>query len=201
VAAFWDSAADSFDDQVDHGLRDPVVRSAWRARLESWLPPPPVEVLDLGCGTGSLSLLLASGGYRVTAVDLSPRMVELARRKLAGHDVRVLVGDAADLPALQVDVVLVRHLVWTLPEPVAALHHWISRSRPGGRLVLVEGHWGASDGAYGWSALPWSGGVTADDLAAALRPLVSDLRVEPLTDPVLWGRAVTDERYCIVATI
>jgi SAM-dependent methyltransferase len=139
----------------------------------------------------------------VTAVDLSPKMVDLARRKLAGFDVRVLVGDAADLPPVghDVDVVLVRHLLWTMPGPVAALRHWIDQSHPGGRLVLVEGRWGASSDEYGWGALPWTGGVTAATLAVALRPLVSELRVEPLDDPVLWGRAITDERYCVVATI
>jgi SAM-dependent methyltransferase len=200
VAAFWDSAAASFDEEADHGLRDPLVRNAWDAHLNSWLPSPPVDVLDLGCGTGSLSLLLAQRGHRVTAVDLSPNMVELARRKVAGFDVQVFVGDAADPPVQHdFDVVLVRHLVWTLPDPPAALRCWVGLVRPGGRLVLVEGHWGAS-GAY-VDGLPWTGGVTADTLAATVRPFVSDLRSQSLADPALWGRDVTDERYCVVATV
>jgi SAM-dependent methyltransferase len=202
IADFWDGAADSFDEQADHGLRDPRVRDAWAARLASWLPDPPTEVLDLGCGTGSLSLLLAQQGHRVTAVDVSPRMVEHARRKLADVDVRVLVGDAADVPPLgrQLDVVLVRHLLWTLPDPVAALRHWVGLSRPGGRLVLIEGRWGDT-GSYVEAALPWTGGVTAATLVDALRPLVTELRVEPLTDPALGGREITDERYVVVAII
>ncbi|WP_368406419.1 methyltransferase domain-containing protein, partial [Streptomyces sp. CC77] len=36
-------------------------------------------------------------------------------------------------------VVVVRHLVWALPDPVAALRTWVRLLRPGGRLVLVEG--------------------------------------------------------------
>jgi 2-polyprenyl-3-methyl-5-hydroxy-6-metoxy-1,4-benzoquinol methylase len=40
-------------------------------------------VLDVGCGTGSLSALLAAAGHRVTGVDLAPRMIEQARAKLA----------------------------------------------------------------------------------------------------------------------
>lgn len=182
-------------------MRDPLVRNAWDALLNSWLPSPPVDVLDLGCGTGSLSLLLAQRGHRVTGVDLSPNMVELARRKVAGFDVQVLVGDAADPPSLgrDLDVVLVRHLVWTLPDPPAALRRWVGLIRPGGRLVLVEGHWGASGGYV--DGLPWTGGVTAETLAGTLRPFVSDLRIQPLTDSALWGRDVTDERYCVVATV
>lgn len=84
--ADWDALAASFDDEPDHGLRDAEVRRAWAARLASWLPAPPGDVLDLGCGTGSLSLLAAEQGHRVTGVDLSPAMVELARTKLAGRD-------------------------------------------------------------------------------------------------------------------
>jgi ubiquinone/menaquinone biosynthesis C-methylase UbiE len=207
IAEFWDAAADSFDEQADHGLRDPRVRDAWAGRLASWLPEPPADVLDLGCGTGSLSLLLARWGHRVTAVDLSRRMVDHARRKLAsaGVDACVLVADAAALPPLRdrVDAVLVRHLLWTLPDPAAALRHWIALSRPGGRLVLVEGRWGTAGDTYvdGGQALPWTGGVTAATLAGTVAPLVTDLRVEPLTDPALWGRAVTDERYAVIATV
>ena len=40
-----------------------------------------------------------------------------------------------------VDAVLARHLLWTLPDPLAALARWVRLVRPGGRLVLVEGRW------------------------------------------------------------
>ncbi|GAA3469543.1 hypothetical protein [Nonomuraea roseola] len=47
---------------------------------------------------------------------------------------------------------------------------------------------------------PWSGGVTAATLSLALRDLVTGLRVEPLTDPRLWGKHIDDERYALIAT-
>ena len=54
----------------------------------------------------------------------------------------------------------------------------------------------------GAETLPWQGGVTADDLAVAVRPLVTDLRIEPLADaPVLWGGPVTDERHALIARV
>ena len=65
----WDSEAPAFDDEPDHGLRDPIIRKAWKNRLIQWLPPSPgagLSVLDVGCGTGSLSVLLASLGHHVT---------------------------------------------------------------------------------------------------------------------------------------
>ncbi|MFI7701168.1 class I SAM-dependent methyltransferase [Nonomuraea sp. NPDC049480] len=197
-AAFWDAAADSFDEEADHGLRDPGVRAAWAGRLAAWLPEGHLDVLDLGCGTGSLSLLLAERGHRVVGVDLAPRMVARARAKLAGREATVLIGDAARPPVgdRRFDVVLVRHVLWALPEPEAALARWAALLRPGGRLVLVEGRWSTEQGDEG---LPWDGGVRAVDLMAALRPIIADLRVDRLTDPALWGREIDDERYAVVA--
>lgn len=209
IAGYWDAAAPSFDDEPDHGLRAERTRGAWAHRLREWAPPAPAEVLDVGCGTGSLSLLLAEAGHRVTGVDLAPAMVERARAKLAaaGHTATFTVGDAAAPPTgdRTFDMVLARHLLWTLPDPHTALRRWIGRLRPGGRLVLVEGRWresGQSGVPYaaGAETLPWHGGVGADDLADTLRPLVTDLRVEPLgDDPGLWGRDVDDERYALIA--
>ncbi|MEV6117201.1 class I SAM-dependent methyltransferase [Streptomyces sp. NPDC052109] len=190
----WDAEARAFDDQPDHGLRDPRTRAAWAARLRSWLPGGPADVLDLGCGTGSLSLLAAEQGHRVTGVDSSPAMVERARAKLAGWHAVVLHGEAAAPPVgeQRFDVVLVRHVLWALPEPHRALRRWRDLLRPGGRFVLVEGVWGRLHPV----------GVPAARLTELLAPLSTDARVERLTDdPLLWGRAVEDERYAVVATV
>ena len=188
----WDAAAASFDEEPDHGLRDPEVRAAWAERLRDWLPERAGDVLDLGCGTGSLALLAAGQGHRVTGVDRSPAMVALAREKLAGRDGVFLVGDAAAPPVGEerYDTVLVRHVLWTLPEPDRALRHWRDLLRPGGRLVLVEGVWGTVSPV----------GIPAGRLTALLAPLGGRVRVQPLSgDRALWGRDVDDERYAVVA--
>ncbi|MEU3984942.1 class I SAM-dependent methyltransferase [Streptomyces sp. NPDC026672] len=190
----WDAEAPVFDDEPDHGLRDPEVRAAWAAALGGWLPARPGDVLDLGCGTGSLSLLAAEQGHHVTGVDRSPAMIERARAKLAGRDAVFLVGDAAAPPVGEerYDVVLVRHVLWTLPDPARALRHWRGLLRPAGRFVLVEGVWGTVDPA----------GIPAARLTALLEPLTGHLRVERLSDDArLWGKEVEDERYAVVATL
>lgn len=45
------------------------------------------------------------------------------------------------------------------------------------------------------------GGVGAERLLQALRPLAVDSRVEPLTDPDLWGRPIQDERYAVITFV
>ncbi|MER7568152.1 class I SAM-dependent methyltransferase [Streptomyces sp. NPDC097941] len=185
----WDAEAVSFDEEPDHGLRDPEVRGAWAGRLRGWLPEQACDVLDLGCGTGSLSLLAAEQGHRVTGVDSSPAMVDLARAKLAGRDAAFLIGDAAMPPVgeQRFDVVLVRHVLWALPDPGRALRRWWGLLRPGGRLVLVEGVWGAA-------------GISAEVVSGLVEPLGARVLVERLSeDSRLWGKDVDDERYAVVA--
>ncbi len=135
-------------------------------------------------------------------------MAEHARRKLttAGYAANVMVADAAAPPLREhsADVVLARHLLWTLPDPAGALRHWITLTRPGGRLILIEGRWNTEgDDTYvqDSSSLPWNTGVTAHTLATTLQPLVTHHTIEPLTDPTLWGKTITDERYALIAAL
>ncbi|GAA0224850.1 hypothetical protein GCM10010492_23760 [Saccharothrix mutabilis subsp. mutabilis] len=183
---FWDAQAEAFDDEPDHGLRDPDTRRAW-ADLLLPLVPERSSVVDLGCGTGSLSVLLAEAGHDVRGLDLSARMVERARAK--GSGVVFEQGDAAHppYPDGSADVVLARHVLWALPDPDAALARWVRLLKPGGRLLLVEGRW--HTGA----------GLTAAETEALVRRHRSRVDVRPLTDPVLWGGPIDDERYLVTA--
>lgn len=190
--ALWDAEAPRFDEAADHGLRDDTVRAAWRSLLVSLLPPAPARVADLGCGTGTLSLLLAGEGYAVDGVDFSPAMVARAVAKADGRsdgrlDVRFMVGDAAVPPLAPgaYDVVLCRHVLWALPDPAAALRHWVDLLAPGGQLVLVEGRW--FNGA----------GLSAAETVALVEATGRPAELTRLPEPVYWGRAITDERYVV----
>lgn len=146
VRAYWDADAATYDDTPDHGAASPAERAAWNAALHRLLPSPPSRVLDVGAGTGFLSLLCGRLGHRVTGLDLSTGM--LARLRAAaerdGLTVEVVEGEATSPPPGPFQAVVERHLLWTLPDPAAALAAWRAVA-PGGRLVLFEGLWGRSD--------------------------------------------------------
>jgi SAM-dependent methyltransferase len=187
--SLWDAEAATFDDEPHHALDDPLMRSVWWDVLEPVVPPPPSRVADLGCGTGSLSVLLAERGHTVVGVDVSPRMLDLARRKarLSDVDVTFVVGDASAPPLAPVDVIVTRHVVWALDDIATALDGWFSLLTPGGRLVLVEGRW--HTGA----------GIPSDELAELVRRPGVQVDVTPLDDPALWGHPLADSRYVLVA--
>jgi SAM-dependent methyltransferase len=191
---YWDQAASNFDDEPDHGLRDPSVYKAWIALLNPWFPPVPATVLDIGCGTGSLSVALAGLGYKVTGVDLSPAMINLAKAKtiMKGLGVEFHIMDAA-FPGLapgKFDTILCRHLLWALPEPDEVLQRWTGLLKRNGKLILVEGFWGAG------------GGLHFKDVVKMIPASFTSLTIENLSDyPDLWGRNVSDERYAIIADL
>ncbi|HET9347704.1 MAG TPA: class I SAM-dependent methyltransferase [Arthrobacter sp.] len=193
---YWDGQAADFDREADHGLLDPGVRQAWTELILPLIPLPGSDVADLGCGTGSLSLLLAEEGHQVRGLDLSGRMVEAARTKAAAAAAagmpaaaEFLQGDASEPPYLPAscDVVLARHVLWALPDPDAALGQWTRLLREPGTLLLVEGLWGTGAG------IP----------SAECRELVLRHRhhaeVVALADPALWGKEIDDERYLILS--
>jgi SAM-dependent methyltransferase len=146
VRAYWDADAATYDHSADHGPGSPAQRAAWSAALHRLLPAAPSRVLDVGAGTGFLALAAARLGHRVTALDLSGGMLERLRAA-ADHDgleVEVVQGGAEAPPPGPFEAVVERHLLWTLPDPGAALAAWRAVA-PEGRLVLFEGLWGGAD--------------------------------------------------------
>lgn len=190
-SSYWDDQAAAFDDEPDHGLQHPAVRAAWADLFREWLPPAPCDVADLGCGTGTLSVLLAVQGHRVTGTDFSASMLDLARAKAerSGVAADFRIGDASDpgLAESSYDVVLTRHVLWALPDQQEVVRRWARLLRPGGRFVLIEGRW--STGA----------GIDAATVLDLLGPHTVARTLLELGSPTLWGREIDDERYGVIA--
>ena len=190
--SMWDAEAGDFDEAADHGLRDPEVRRAWADLLLPLIDGRGRRVADLGCGTGTLSLLLAEeGGHFVSGVDFSSEMIHRAREKTKGTSPEpvFIVADAAEPPltAGSFDVVLARHVLWAMPDPAAALERWIELLGPDGVLILVEGRWQTGVG------------LTADECFRLVSHRREDAQIRMLDDPAYWGGPTADERYLVVS--
>ena len=189
---FWDKFAAAFDNKPDHHLRDPVTLQAWTKKLEAWLPIARASVLDIGCGTGSLSVVMSRLGHDVTGIDFSPEMIARARAKVlaATQQIEFHVMDAAH-PVLKqkFDVMLCKNLLWALPEPKLVLERWTKMLTPNGRLVMIEGVFSSGKG------------LPSADILEALPLGFTNVSVENLSDqPELWGAPVTDVHYAILAS-
>lgn len=135
AGAFWTEQADRFD-RAAAGY-DPHLRAAAGFSVGE-------RVLDVGCGTGATTRAAAravGATGHVTGVDLSTRMLELARARTAAEhlDVTFLRGDAQvhAFPPGGFDVVLSRHGVMFFDHPTAAFANLARALRPGGRLVVL----------------------------------------------------------------
>jgi len=143
VAAHWNRRAPGFDADFGHSIRTAAERAAWDRILDLVVGGRgSLDALDVGCGTGFLSLELAGRGHRVTGVDFAPQMLAEARKKAAaqGRAVRFEEGDAEQLRFAggSFDLVMTRHVLWTLPHPEQAVDEWIRVLRPGGRLAVMD---------------------------------------------------------------
>jgi 2-polyprenyl-3-methyl-5-hydroxy-6-metoxy-1,4-benzoquinol methylase len=129
------------------GFYNRAIHLTQRLALARWLRvPPATRVLDVGCGVGRWSRLLAARGAVVTGIDLSAGMIGEARRRAAAAGVsgrcRFLVQDLAQLHiGEQFDLVLAVTVLQHMLDPAAvraALQRMAIHMAPGARMVLLE---------------------------------------------------------------
>jgi SAM-dependent methyltransferase len=97
-------------------------------------------VLDVGCGTGTFAVRLASRGLEVTGVDPARGSLEVAQAKPGAESVHWIHGDATALPAFQVDLAtMTANVAQAIVDPAAwdgTLRGVYGVLRPGGHLVF-----------------------------------------------------------------
>ncbi|AKB78892.1 ubiquinone/menaquinone biosynthesis methyltransferase [Methanosarcina horonobensis HB-1 = JCM 15518] len=139
----WDYSSQRYDTYHGHGVKSEEEAAAWKALFRQVIPGEELTVLDVGCGTGEMSRMLADMGHEVTGIDLSEKMLAVAKSKAPGS-IEFRIGDAENLPfdKGKFDAVVTRHVLWTLPNPEKALESWRNVLKPGGKVVVIDGIWG-----------------------------------------------------------
>jgi demethylmenaquinone methyltransferase/2-methoxy-6-polyprenyl-1,4-benzoquinol methylase len=117
----------------------------WKRRLASMAGcGHGCRALDLACGTGDIAFLLARSGGQVIGLDLTLRMIQLARARAAGESgagsVRFVAGDMGVLPFAggQFDLVTTGYGLRNVPDPAVAIAEIRRVLRPGGRVLSLD---------------------------------------------------------------
>ena len=145
IEKHWSRDAGSYNKSVQTALRSEETKGPWKDIFSRVLGTSQLNILDVGTGPGSVALLLAEMGHRVTGVDFSEAMLENAIRNntALGLDVDFKKGDAENLPFANgtFDAVVNRFVLWTVPDPKKAIREWKRVLKPGGKLVIIDGNW------------------------------------------------------------
>lgn len=151
VEDYWTERADSFFDQKKHELESKKAKR-WLSEILAQIEEnfgaraaAEIKILDVGCGAGFFTVLLAKEGFDVTGIDLTEKMVSKAGimievcSPLKGK-CHVMNMDAEHLNFADesFDVIVSRNLTWTLPHPVNAYEEWARVLKSGGVLINFD---------------------------------------------------------------
>ncbi|ATU94848.1 class I SAM-dependent methyltransferase [Phyllobacterium zundukense] len=144
IKAYWSERAEGFDQSPGHEIFSEAERAAWHKLILRHLGEGKGRAaLDLASGTGVVSHLMDDLGFKVTGIDWADPMIELARAKAKarGRKIAFRLGDAENTmePSNHYDVIINRHLVWTLVDPATAFTEWLRVLKPGGAVLIVDG--------------------------------------------------------------
>lgn len=135
--AFWNERAKVFDEQVTITYGE-----AYKRTVEGALRYIKKEdnVLDIGCGTGIVTLPMAERAASVTGLDTSDRMLELARQKAEtsqSGNIRFIAGDMyhEELKGALYDAITIFNVLLYIKERKQALKHIYSLLKPGGYFI------------------------------------------------------------------
>jgi len=125
-------------------LLSDAFEASTRAFLADAAPPAPRLALDLGCGPGASTRLLARviGAGRTVGVDTSTAFLEIASGRRA-PGVTFVQHDATSvpLPGAPADLISCRLLLAHVPDPAATVRAWATQLAPKGRLLVDEMEW------------------------------------------------------------
>ncbi len=141
--------SESFLEQRRSELANPIAKR-WMKEIEKQIPGKRrLKILDVGCGAGFFSILLAKEDHEVFGIDLTPEMIEnaiqLAEEENADCCFQVMDAEKPMFADETFDVVISRNLTWTLPNAEHAYGEWMRVLKTGGVLLNFDANYGKED--------------------------------------------------------
>ena len=149
IVHYWEKRSESFLEQRRSELANPIAKR-WMKEIEKQIPAGRrLKILDVGCGAGFFSILLAKEGHEVFGIDLTPEMIEnaiqLAEEENADCCFQVMDAENPMFADETFDVVISRNLTWTLPNAEHAYGEWVRVLKTGGVLLNFDANYGKDD--------------------------------------------------------
>ena len=149
IVNYWEKRSDSFLVQKRQELHS-AMAERWMKEIRGQLPEgKKLRILDVGCGAGFFSILLAKEGHQVTGIDLTPDMIKnarlLAEEEKVSCEFQVMDAENPEFQEETFDVVISRNLTWTLPHVQHAYQEWIRVLKKGGILLNFDANYGITD--------------------------------------------------------
>ena len=149
IVHYWEKRSESFLEQRRSELANPIAKR-WMKEIEKQIPAGRrLKILDVGCGAGFFSILLAKEGHEVFGIDLTPEMIEnaiqLAEEENADCCFQVMDAENPMFADETFDVVISRNLTWTLPNAEHAYGEWMRVLKTDGVLLNFDANYGKED--------------------------------------------------------
>lgn len=166
ISEYWTKRTEDFNAVRLNELHGEI-SDRWLSEFRALLAADkPLKILDAGTGTGYFAILLAKEGHEIVGIDVTPSMLEAARRDAEqfGVNVRFMLMDVQEtsFEDASFDAVVSRNVTWTLPDPEKAYREWHRILKPGGILLNFDANyadnvrhenqkesWIKPDGVYG----------------------------------------------------
>ena len=156
IRHYWNSRAEGYTLSNREELEDEHRIFLWEQQIRRALNGRVCRhVLDVGCGPGFFSVLLARLGYEVTAVDYTENMLAEARKNAAHYgvdiDFRRMDAQNLDFEDGIFDLVISRNVLWNLEQPEQAYREWLRVLKPNGTVMNFDGnfYYYVTDAEYG----------------------------------------------------
>ena len=149
IVNYWEKRSDSFLEQRRQELHSAMAERRMKEIREQLPEGRKLKILDVGCGAGFFSILLAKDGHQVTGIDLTPDMIKnsslLAEEEKVSCEFQVMDAENPEFQDETFDVVISRNLTWTLPNVRRAYQEWIRVLKKGGVLLNFDANYGLED--------------------------------------------------------